>query len=157
MSILGRSRLYGFLLKLFDRVITLIVAMSYMLLLIQAFRRGGAGLIPMIVVPGVSFVLVSLFRRVYDAKRPYEVYGISPVLKKDTCGRSFPSRHVFSIFVIGMTFYVQDQRAGAVILALGFILAAIRVLGGVHFIRDVVAGAATGVISGLIGFYVIFS
>ena len=53
------------------------------------------------VVPAVSFLLVSAFRKHYNAKRPYELYGFVPLIKKETKGKSFPSRHVFSIFVIG--------------------------------------------------------
>lgn len=53
-----------------------------------------------IAVPAVSFILVSVFRAKLNARRPYEVYQFQPLIPKDKCGNSFPSRHVFSIFVI---------------------------------------------------------
>ena len=58
-------------------------------------------LIIYLAIPGISFVAVSIFRKCYNAKRPYEIYDFKPLIPKDTIGKSFPSRHVFSIFVIG--------------------------------------------------------
>ena len=37
----------------------------------------------------------------------------------------------------------------------GVLMAAERVVGGVHFPRDVLAGAAIGILSGVLGFFVI--
>lgn len=108
-------------------------------------------------VPAVSFVLVSLFRKAFNKPRPYEVFGVPPVIPKETKGKSFPSRHTFSIFVIGMAFLAACPLPwlGWLILGLGVCLACVRVLAGVHFPRDVVAGALTGIACGWIGFWVL--
>ena len=45
--------------------------------------------------------------------------------------------------------------AGPVILMLGVALAAIRVIAGVHFPRDVIAGALAGILLGYVGFWLI--
>ena len=71
------------------------------------------------------------------------------MIKKDTAGRSFPSRHVFSIFVIGSTIWCVCHVFGAGVMAAGVVLAVIRVVTGVHFPKDVIAGAVIGFISGL--------
>ena len=104
-------------------------------------RRGGA-LLRAVLVPGISFVLVTVLRKVINAPRPYEVFDASPVIPKDTRGNSFPSRHAFSIFVIAMTFYACCPLvwAGPVMFAAGVLLAVIRVVSGVHFPCDVVWG-----------------
>lgn len=104
-------------------------------------------------VPGISFVVISVFRYLYCAPRPYEVFDLPPVIPKDTRGKSFPSRHVFSIFIIGMTFFWKMPLAGVLIGAAGIFMAVVRVLGGVHFPKDVIAGAALGILAGLVGFY----
>ena len=101
---------------------------------------------------GVPFVLLSAVRHVLDLPRPFEVYDLEPLLPRETPGRSFPSRHVFSIFVIGTCFCYLAPRLGGILLALGVILSALRVLSAVHFERDVLVGAAVGVLSGIIGF-----
>lgn len=111
-------------------------------------------LLAALLVPGVSFVLVTVVRRAINAPRPYEVFDAEPVIAKDTRGNSFPSRHTFSIFVIAVTFCVWCPLAwaGPVMLAAGVVLAAIRVVSGVHFPRDVVAGAVLGIALGAFGF-----
>lgn len=108
-------------------------------------------LLPTLLIPGVPFVLVSLFRKWHDAPRPYEALDIDPVISKDTRGKSFPSRHVFSVFVIAMAASLLSPIATATLCLAGLVMAYIRVVGGVHFPRDVVAGALIGVISGAIG------
>ena len=45
--------------------------------------------------------------------------------------------------------------AGVIFVA-GVFLALIRVIGGVHYIHDVIAGAFLGILIGFLGFYVIF-
>lgn len=118
---------------------------------------GPAALLYALLVPGISFVLVTILRRAIDAPRPYTVFNTPPVIPKDTRGNSFPSRHTFSIFIIGMTFCAccPIPWAGPVVLALGCVLAALRVVGGVHFPRDVIAGAALGIALGWLGFWVL--
>ena len=114
------------------------------------------GFVPALLVPGISFVLVSIFRSWYDAPRPYEIPGAEPPpIKKDAPGKSFPSRHIFSIFVIAVTFFWVWPVPGILIGIAGVLLAWSRVAGGVHFPRDVIAGALIGVFSGVIGYYLI--
>ncbi len=158
MGVLSSRRIYGTVICWADRIITAAVFLTYVAGLIYALFYYRAYLFPMIAVPGVSFVLVSIFRSFYDAIRPYEAYATAPILKKDTSGKSFPSRHIFSIFVIGTTYAVIAHHAGSeigvtisvILFVLGAIQAALRVMGGVHFIRDVAAGAIVGVLCGLI-------
>lgn len=60
--------------------------------------------IRIVAVTAVSFIGVSYFRKKFDAPRPYTVYNYEPIIKKEKEGNSFPSRHVFSAFVIATTF-----------------------------------------------------
>lgn len=110
-----------------------------------------------ILVPAVSFIAVSLLRALINAPRPYEAFALPPVIAKDTKGKSFPSRHAFSIFVIGVTFLAACPLplVGWLILALGVCLAVVRVLAGVHFPRDVAAGALLGIACGCLGFWIV--
>ena len=139
------------ILNVADRIITVFVAAAYIISLGWLFVTDRGRLIPVIVVPAVTFILVSLFRKVFNARRPYEKYGIPSALKKDTVGKSFPSRHVFSVFVIATTLYAVNPVLSAVLLVLGIVLSIIRVVGGVHFIKDVAAGAVIGVACGIAG------
>ena len=101
---------------------------------------------------GIPFVGLSAVRHALDLPRPFEVYDLEPLLPRETPGRSFPSRHVFSIFVIGTCFCYLEPWIGYALIGLGAVLSALRVLSAVHFERDVLVGAAVGVLSGIIGF-----
>ena len=116
-----------------------------------AFSLSVGSLIKALIIMGVPFVLVTLLRRVIDLKRPYGVYGFYEEPPKDKKGRSFPSRHAFSAFVIGTTAVFLYPLVGGVLLLFGILLSVCRVLLGIHFIRDVLCGALIGVASALIG------
>ena len=144
-------------LKVLDKAITYITVLLYLGLLIYSVflipSQGGTLLYRSILIPGVSFIFISQFRKKLSAPRPYEVYGFTPALDKDTVGRSFPSRHVFSIFMVACTYFQFSIPIGIIILIMGLGLAVIRVVGGVHFIKDVVAGAIMAILIGIICFW----
>ena len=110
-----------------------------------------------LLVPAVSFVLVSMFRSIVNRPRPYEAFDVPPVIKKDTKGHSFPSRHVFSATMIAMTFILHSPWSllGLAFLVVSILLAVVRVMSGVHYISDVVAGFLVGVVAAILG-YVVF-
>ena len=60
-----------------------------------------------------------------------------------------PSRHLFSMAMIAMCWLYWCAPVGVVLLLLCAVMGYIRVVGGVHFPRDVIAGALGGVILGL--------
>lgn len=142
-------------LNLVNRLLTRSCYAAYPLCLALLLWQRDPRLIRAVAVPAVSFVAVSVFRHLCDAKRPYEVLEIRPLIHKDKKGKSFPSRHVFSMFVIAMTFLWLLPPVGVLFLLMGAVLAACRVIGGVHWPRDVLVGAAVGIASGVLGFWVI--
>lgn len=127
-----------------DKAITYTTVVFYIIFLVYSFYQipndGGLLLYRSILVPAISFIIVSIYRKILSAPRPYEVYDFTPVLSKETKGKSFPSRHVFSIFMISFTIMQVSISFGAIVFVLGILLAVIRVIGGVHFIKDVIAG-----------------
>ena len=107
-----------------------------------------------ITVCAVPFVLVSILRKLINAPRPYEQLPFYEVPPKNKRGEGFPSRHVFSIFVIASCLAFENILLGVGLAALGVLLAVCRVLLGMHFIRDTVAGAAIGIVSGVSGVFI---
>ena len=108
------------------------------------------------VLAAVPFLALTLIRYLCNAPRPYELisfYAIPPKKKK---GKSFPSRHVFSAFLIAVLAFPTLPVLSSVLLLLGVALAVSRVLLGIHFIRDVLAGAVIGAISGAIAHLIIY-
>ena len=105
-------------------------------------------------IPLGVLILVTIVRAIINARRPYEVYDYTPVVYKATKGKSFPSRHTVSAFIIAMAFLYINVKIGAVMLIIATAIAVVRVLAGVHFIRDVVSGAAIGILAGVLGYFV---
>lgn len=129
-----------------NQTITTIVYLSYPFVLIKLGLQKHFFMKWMLGVPFISFVVLTLFRKKINAPRPYEVFQYEPILKKEKKGESFPSRHVFSIFVIASGIFFIYPFYGLFLLGLGMILAFCRYLGGVHFFRDVFVGASFGVL-----------
>ena len=141
IGLLSSKKAIPIIIDIFGKLLTVLTALLYFVeigwLVVSREYKLVAGLI---IVPAVFFVLLSKFRE----KRPYELYGFKPLINKDTKGLSFPSRHVFSIFVIGGSIWVINKILGTVILVMGLFLAVIRVITGVHFPKDVAVGAVIG-------------
>ena len=161
---LRRSRYGARLLNLVNRALTLTMYILYPLmivyLLLTGFRSGGAAgaidcSLPYILVPGISFVLLSIVRNRLNWKRPYEEHDLQPLIRKNTKGQSMPSRHVFSCTVIAMCVLSMNLPAGMLCLLCSLILCVVRVLGGVHYPRDVAAGLIIGLLAGSLLFAII--
>ena len=123
--------------------------LMYPLLLVLVAIFDLPSLPKLVVVPLLGFLVVSGFRAAFDAPRPYELLDIDPLIKKATVGQSMPSRHLFSMAMIAMCWLYWCASVGVVLLLLCAVMGYIRVVGGVHFPRDVIAGALGGVILGL--------
>lgn len=136
-------------------IITRIVYVAYFVMLVILAVQRDNRIFRVVLVTGISFLIVSVFRHIIDAQRPYVLYDFDPIVKKDKRGQSMPSRHVFSTFIIGMSAWYLWPALGVIIFIDGIFMCIGRVIAGVHFPRDVIAGAFLGIISGVIGFYLI--
>ncbi len=137
-----------------NKVLTAITYAAYIILVVSQLILRSEAFWRVLLVPAIGFVGVTIFRKVCNAKRPYELLDIKPLLLRRKRGQSFPSRHAFSIFMIAMALGYVLIPAGIIFLAFGVLLAWTRVIGGVHFPRDVIAGAAVGIGIGILGFYI---
>ena len=97
-----------------------------------------------IFAPGVTFGLCTIIRHKINRKRPYEEMNIEPLINKDKKGHSFPSRHVTSAFAIAVTAYHENKGLGMFSMFVAVIVAFVRVIAGVHYVKDVVAGMIFG-------------
>lgn len=103
-------------------------------------------------VPLISFIFVSIFRKLYNSKRPYELHNIDPLIVKNKKGQSMPSRHVFSASLIATCFYIINPVISTILLIYTVKMAYDRVISGIHFPKDVIIGYMLGIISGVIFF-----
>ena len=142
------------LLRAFNRFMTVVMPIVYLTLLATTYLQEGlakqVGIY--LFIPASGFVILSLFRKKINAPRPYEVWEVIPLLDRDSPGQSMPSRHVFSATIISMACLHASLSVGVILLVLSALLGLARVLGGVHFPKDVVIGYICGLVWGLIFF-----
>ena len=142
------------LLRAFNRFMTVVMPIVYLTLLVATYLQEGLGkqVWIYIFVPASGFVILSLLRKKRNAPRPYEEWTIKPLLDRDSPGQSMPSRHVFSATIISMACLHASLTMGMICLTLSAFLGLVRVLGGVHFPKDVVVGYICGLVWGVLFF-----
>lgn len=141
-------------LHIINEILSDIILLAYPALIIFLFLTATPKWYVDVIVPFVGFVVVTVFRKIFNRKRPYEKFEIAPVIPKDKKGQSFPSRHVFSAFIIACTFFGCSpfKVVGIIFFIFAFIISIIRVISGVHFISDVLAGAVFAIAFAYAGF-----
>ena len=128
----GPLRPYAKVLGGLNKAITRTFYLLFPIFLILVWlRHGWFVLFTTVLIMGEGFFLLSL-------------------IKKDSLGKSFPSRHVFSATTIAMFTLLLNPWLGGTMLFLAAILAILRVLGGVHYPSDVLAGYVIGILVGLL-------
>ena len=142
------------LMRIFNRMMTVLMPLAYLTLLGTAFMNKGLGndFYVYILVPASGFVLLTLVRKWINQPRPYETWEIIPLLDKNSSGNSMPSRHVFSATIISMACMHASLPMGMILLVLSAFLGLVRVLGGVHYPKDVLVGYACGLLLGILFF-----
>ena len=142
------------LLRAFNRFMTVVMPIVYLTLLVATYFQEGLGkqIWMYFFVPASGFVMLSLLRKKLNAPRPYEVWEIVPLLNRDSPGQSMPSRHVFSATIISMACLHASLTMGMICLTLSALLGLVRVLGGVHFPKDVLVGYICALVWGVIFF-----
>lgn len=145
------------LVLLLNEMLTWVIMIIYLASLVRIYVTAGIRMLLITaLVPLVTFIISRLLRRVIREPRPYRSARIRPLVRKKSTSYSFPSCHITSAFVIGTCLCTCSYTVtGIIVLVLGCVLAFVRVLSGAHYIRDVLAGAALGVLGGLIPFLII--
>lgn len=93
--------------------------------------------------PFASVAIVSLFRKIVNAKRPYEC-GITPLFMKKRAGNSFPSRHLLCAAVISYVSFSYLIPVGIAATIFEIVLSYTRFTCGWHFPRDLFFGMLFG-------------
>ena len=142
------------LLRTFNRFMTVVMPMIYLTLLAITYLQQGLGkqVLMYVFIPASGFVILSFLRKKINAPRPYEEWTIKPLLDRDSPGQSMPSRHVFSATIISMACLHASLSVGVILLVFSALLGLVRVLGGVHYPKDVVVGYICALVWGVLFF-----
>ena len=121
-----------------SKYIPLITFIIYPTVLIYLFITKNNLLLSTIIKPSLSFITVTIFRKIINRKCPYEKMNIKPLLSHKS-GESFPSRHTVSAFSIALACLKINILLGNIMLILAIFVSLSRILCGVHYISDVIS------------------
>lgn len=143
------------LIKILHDILPIIMYITYPLLIISLAIYKDEFLLRALIVPATVFCGITIMRMIINAKRPYEVYAFDPLVNKKTKGKSFPSRHTASAFIIALTFLKYETNLGILMLVIAVMIALVRIITGVHFVRDVITGAVISTVIGVVFYFII--
>lgn len=143
-------------LRIFSVFASLLSVYAVCYMLIEAFLKNGWDALRLALMLLVPFLLVSLVRALVKAPRPYELFDFYEKKPHRAVGKSFPSRHAFSAFAIAVAMLAYHPTFGFLLLGVAVALAVCRYLLGIHFPRDLFAGALIGVLSSVLGLWILF-
>lgn len=145
------------LLKWVNRLVTLLMPLLYFYVLWTAYLKASKAWIVLayLLVPATGFMILSVIRKRMNWPRPYELGTFPPLLNREGKGSSMPSRHVFSAAIISTVAWEVNPLLSVLGLSLTLLLAGVRVLAGLHFIRDVVVGFLSAILWGIVWFYLL--
>ena len=146
---------YLSLLKWTNRLVTLLMPLLYFYVLWAVYLKATKTWIVLayLLVPAIGFIVLSVIRKRMNWPRPYELGTFPPLLNREGKGSSMPSRHVFSAAIISTVAWGVNPLLSFLGLSLALLLAGVRVLAGVHFVRDVVVGFLSAILWGFFWFY----
>lgn len=100
----------------------------------------------------VAWFLTSLFKYNYFSPRPFvEIFQFQPLFTMNIWWDSLPSSHaVFFSALAGSSFLFKKKAVSFCLILVAIIIAFARVIAGVHWPSDVVAGLVFG---GIIGYF----
>ncbi len=138
----------------FNWASTLMIATAYVGIVFLLFYFGYPTFSKAVMVPLSGFLTLTAVRSLVNRQRPYEQFDLEPVIPKKTKGKSFPSRHIYSAFIIAFTYlYVGDIKiTGIFFLILAILMAVVRVISAVHFLSDVLAGIVWAAVFAFVGY-----
>lgn len=92
------------------------------------------------------FGVTEIIRALLPRQRPYWGHEVVQLIPKGA-ENSFPSGHATALFAIAMAVYFYNKKLGNWLFFIAVVVSIARVIAGVHFPSDVLAGAIVGLIT----------
>lgn len=92
-------------------------------------------------------VLVELVRLFWERVRPHLAMTVTQLIEKSP-EASFPSGHTAVLFSVAAYIYPVNGKIALLTGIFGLLVGLSRVISGVHYVSDVLAGAVVGILAG---------
>lgn len=91
-----------------------------------------------------AYVVTYILKTMVHAPRPFVALANIHPLIIETPYDSFPSGHATAFFALAVSMYMYDKKWGIVFFIIAILVSLSRVISGVHFPIDILAGAIIG-------------
>ncbi len=140
----------AFFLEMLCRLLPAAIALTYIVTAIWLLVIRADEFVRFLAVPAATLAVVTLMRYLFNRPRPYEKWkNAAPLLRSHRRGNSFPSRHAASALVLALAGFTVSPVMGSILLVLSLGVGLSRVVSGLHFVGDVVAGYLTALVCGI--------
>lgn len=157
ISYFKSNKIRKIFLVVISKILPYINAFIYICVIIGLLYTKDNRIYKVILIPMFVFVFVTIFRNILNRKRPYDELQFVPFFENTTRGKgkSFPSRHSASAFIIAFSIMYINMYVGVAVLIIAFFIGVSRVIIGVHYPSDVIGALCISLFLGIIGFYLI--
>ena len=143
-NLAGRSDAFDLLIVFCAKYLAYAVIAVFLTAAYRERDRACALWIPLIATVIARFGITELIRLSYHRPRPFMAHPINPLLL-DTAW-SFPSGHAAFFFAIATGVYFHSKKWGTALFFIASIITISRVIAGIHYPSDILAGALIGVV-----------
>ena len=103
----------------------------------------------------LAYITALVLKVIFHAPRPFIALSNIHPLVLETPHDSFPSGHATAFFALAVALYTYDKVWGSIFLVVAVLVSLSRIISGVHFPGDVIAGAIIGSVVGYLVHYLL--
>ena len=91
------------------------------------------------------YIVTEIIRSLHPTPRPFVLYHAHQLIAEH--GNSFPSGHAAFFFALSASVFFWNKRLGMILFGASIVMGIARVIAGVHYPSDIIAGMIVGVTS----------
>lgn len=98
------------------------------------------------------FVIVEIIRYLIRRPRPFLIHSVHQLVQESSY--SFPSGHATFYFALATVAYILNKKLGVIFFLIAAIISVSRIVVGVHYPSDIIAGGLLGIIISIVLFLI---
>jgi len=133
----------------FAEYLQYLVVFCLLLFLVKKFRRN-LGMVIFAFTAAIfsRFIITEIIRYFFPRIRPFVENSVNLLIGYNATESSFPSGHAAFFFALSTIVYFYNKKAGTFFFIASFFISISRIIVGIHWPSDILAGALVGIFSG---------